>query len=416
MKNIIFIISLLLIGVENLIALGGGAISNETGMSSKVVGHGFAFAGVADDASAVYYNPAGLTQLEGWQLQLGGSVVDLNTDHRSQSGVNEKMKNNPVAVPYFYIANSHNKWAYGVGVNSPFGLITKWADNSFSKYWATESEVLMYMVNPTLAYRVSDSLSVGGGVDFVNIYSTKLESKVFGSPDGSAILEGDGTGWGYNVAAHWKANQKHSFGLTYRSGVNVPIKGDVHLSDLNGLSAVVFGGGSYESPATTEIKLPQSVLFGYGFKPSEKLTLFLDYQFMAWNTTESTDFNYANDNPYLTHSIRRDWKNTHNAGLGVEWQTNQHVTLRSGLMAYERVVPSYTLETSLPDSSRWVLTLGSGFKFGSTTLDIAYNAIFFTPRSIANSQGSPLSDLTGNYDTMINVFSLGITQKWGGSN
>jgi long-chain fatty acid transport protein len=416
-------------GLNLLFALGGAALGNQAGISTRIMSLGYSFSGVSDDASAIFFNPGGLTQVKGLNLMTGASVLNLATEHTSTAGTNDEMESNTPFVPYFYssYSNPNSRWAYGLGINSPFGLITEWKDDSFSKYYATKSQLLMYVINPTIAYSFTDSLSFGAGIDYFNVYDTELNARVFnvdsllipGSPtgDGNSKLSGDGTAWGYNFGAHWRANDKHSFGLSYRSQVNVPVEGTVELSNLQDGTAFAFNGlslgSTYKSDVTTEFKFPQSVLFGYGFKPSEKMTLYADYEWVNWAIVEETKFNFSNNNANLTQSINRDWKNSNNVGIGLEYKANQRVDLRVGGFLYERVIPSSTLEASLPESGRFGLTTGVGLHFGNASIDLGYNAIFFNDRDVDNNQGNVFGSLDGKYETFINVFSTGVSYKWG---
>jgi long-chain fatty acid transport protein len=274
----------------------------------------------------------------------------------------------------------------------------------------------MYDVNPTIAYAVNDKFSLGGGIDFFNVFDVELNQRVPGAPDGSGRFSGDGTGWGYNLALHWKPVSKHTFGLSYRSQVNVIIEGDTELKDVTApLNAFLGGASSYKTGAATEVKFPQSVLLGYGFRPNDRWTIFADYEWVNWSSTNETKFTYDQNNALLPQTIARDWKSTNNLGLGAEWKVNETMDFRFGGLVYERVVPSGTLESSIPDSSRWVLTLGPGFHFGNMSLDLGYNAIFFNSRSVDNNAGNAFASMDGKYETFINVFSVGVSQKWGGS-
>ncbi len=431
MNNRIIVSLLILLSMStNVFALGSGALSNETGINAKVTGHGYAVAGAVDDASAVFYNPASMVNVKGAQLMYGASVLDINTEHASTTGQKDKTADNLPVTPYFYFTYSKvdSPWAFGVGVNSPFGLISEWKDNSSFKYYATESKLMMYQITPAVAYQVSGEFSVAGGVNFFNVFDTELNQKVFnldsglipGSPtgDGDSKLTGDGTGLGYNLSAHWKPSDIHSFGLTYRSQVNVPVEGDVHLSNLQDGTAFGFNGASlastYDSGATTEFKFPQSVLLGYGYRPNEKWTIYTDYEWVNWNVVENLDFNYSNDNTNLTHRVARNWKNSNNFGAGAEYSATEHVDLRFGALVYERVIPEGTYEATVPESGRYALTLGSGYHAGGFAIDFSYSAIFLNDKTINNGAGSTVASMDGKYETMINTIALGVSHKFGG--
>lgn len=405
-------------------AVGSAAFGNLSGTSAKVTAHGYAFVGVADDPSAVFYNPAGLVNLDGWNIATGLSVIDFESEHSRVGTQTDKMDNNIEAAPYFYLTYTrpNSRWAYGLGINSPFGLSTKWKDDSFSKYHATESKLKMYSVNPSFAYRIDSKFSFGGGIDFFNVFDLELQQKIInldsplipGSPtgDGDGTVSGDGIGWGYNLGALFKANDRHSFGLSYRSQVNVSIDGETKVSNLEDATAFAFGGASFRTETTSEVKFPQSILIGWGYKPSNKVTWFLDYEWVDWHSTKETRFNHKDNNANLAQRIDRDWRDTSNVGFGLEFWVKPTVALRSGFLVYEAVIPSNKLESSLPDTGRWALTFGPGFRFGNFSLDLNYQAVFFDDQSIDTTQGSAIANLDGDYDGFISVGSLGAAYKW----
>ncbi|OVE76671.1 hypothetical protein BVX98_05140 [bacterium F11] len=405
--------------------VGSGALGNQAGISTKATAHGFSFAGVADDPSAVFYNPAGLVQVKGIQAILGATVLDIKTEHATLAGIKDTTASNLPLVPNFYLSWSDidSPWAFGLGVYSPFGLITEWKDDSFAQYYATESKLLMYAVNPTVAFAVNDHLFFGAGLDFFNVYDVELNQKVIdisgGGTEGDGKLSADGTGWGYNLGVLWKPHEKHSLGLAYRSQVNVVVEGETTVTNIPAVTAgALFGGASsFKTGTSSEFKFPQSVLLGYGFRPSGRWTIFADYEWVNWTTVEETKFNYEQNALGLTQSVPRNWKSTNNLGVGAEWAMSEVVDLRFGGLVYEQVVPSSTLEAAVPDSSRWALTFGTGIHLGNTTLDFGYNAIFFNDRSINNDQEDTVFasySQDGEYKTFINVFSFGVSQKWGG--
>ena len=111
----------------------------------------------------------------------------------------------------------------------------------------------------------------------------------------------------------------------------------------------------------------------------------------------------------------RKWDNSNNLGLGTEYRANDMFDIRGGLGWYEQVIPDQTFETQIPSAGRWFLTLGTGIHLGKTTIDLGYNAVFFRDRDINNDVGNGIGvDIDGKYETMVNIFYLGLKQKWGG--
>lgn len=414
-KNKWFILFAILFSPSILFALGAGGISNETGVSARALAYGYSFAGLADDASAIWFNPAGLTQVKGFQLMTGVAVLKIDSEHTSMSGVKDRMAPNTPVAPNFYISYSgeSSPFAMGIGVNAPFGLITEWKDDSsFSRFYATKSKVLMYNLNPTLAYAINEKISIGGGLDYFNLYDTELDRKSYQAPfpSGSSSISGDGTGWGYNFGVHWIPLENHMFGISYRSQVNVPIKGTSEIKGSTGATLL-------KTDVTTELKFPQSITLGYAFKPNQKWILTTDYEWMNWSVVDKTKFNFSQyqANLHGPDTIQRNWRSTNNIGFGAQYKLNKLTDLRFGSFIFERVIPSENLEATLPESSRFGITLGSGFHFRNITIDIGYNAIFFNDRNINNgNEIAGLYSQDGKFKTMINVFSLGFSQKWGG--
>lgn len=404
-------------------ALSSGAMANATATGAKAAGHGFAFSGVADDPSAVWFNPAGMVQVPGFQTTAGVTVIHLHASHEDEAGHVDTMASKYPVIPYFYLTATpaESKWSFGLGVNSPYGLASEWRDDSFSRFYATRSNLFMYAINPNVAYAVNDKFSVAVGADYFNAFDVELNSLV--SPltasgsTGRSKLEGDGDGWGYNAAMLWKPVEKHSFGLSYRSQVNVPVKGSVNVS---GLDAAYGGFGvatSFSSGVSSEFKFPQTVTLGYGFKPNDRWTIYTDYEWANWNVVDETHINYDSSNAVLAQNtnIPRHWKNSNNFGAGAQLKANERWDFRFGGLIYERVIPDGSIEASLPESSRWMLAAGTGYHFKSTTIDFAVGDVVYNSRHLDNSSmGAANVSQDGTYKTHAPFASLSVTQKWGG--
>ncbi|MCJ7500818.1 outer membrane protein transport protein, partial [bacterium] len=145
-------------------AAAGGFRIPEAG--AKAMGFGNAFVGMADDPSAVQFNPAGITQLEGNRIQAGVTSVSTHNDYTDLGGTKTSAEDGSFMPPSFYYTNhlGEGQWWIGLGVTAPFGLGTEWKVGSFN-YVATETLIEMVKINPSAAYRVNDQWSVGFGID-----------------------------------------------------------------------------------------------------------------------------------------------------------------------------------------------------------------------------------------------------------
>ena len=202
---------------------------------AKAMGMGFAFTAQADDPSAIYFNPAGLTQLKGNNLKLGVTYVKENggtfsgtTPLTGGAQVSETQKDLDFYIPNFFYANSNPStgFAWGVGVYAPFGLGQEYENRntSYFRNQITKIDLQTIVVNPTIAFKINEALSVGAGIDF--LYGKAELQKtgvVFLGPAVGNLnlynldLEGDGTAWGYNFGILVAASKEVKIGFNYRS-------------------------------------------------------------------------------------------------------------------------------------------------------------------------------------------------------
>ncbi|MGA1863286.1 outer membrane protein transport protein [Deferribacter thermophilus] len=212
---------------------------NEQG--AKALGMGGAFVAQADDPSAVYFNPAGITQLERMQLSLGFSPIHPYATFESDStGQSTDAKDKTFYIPNFYATlQTTDKIWVGLGVFSNFGLATEWPDNWKGRYivGGTKAEVVTLTINPNIAYKINDKLSIAAGIDIQRMDVT-LENKIWqgfhgvGVEDANSELKGtDDWAYGWNVALHYKITENWKFGMSYRSKIKHEFKDGTHNLD-----------------------------------------------------------------------------------------------------------------------------------------------------------------------------------------
>ena len=337
---------LLSLGVTSqAFGVGASAFSTQF-VGAKALGQGNAFVAEADDPSAVYLNPAGITQLKRTQISVGGTFLVSDTSRTGNNVPDDNMKSQLSAIPNFYATTPLPSWgekkmAAGIGLTSPYGLTTEWAPTSSVRYVSTLSTFEMLNISPTFAMDVMSNLSLGAGIDYVNLINTTAQSQVPDqggtAPDGTSKLSGHGSGWGYNVGALYKPTDKHSFGLTYRSQVKVPIKGSVDLTNISPTNQALFNFASanYTATAHSSVILPASILGGYAFKPTDQWTLLLDYEWTQWNVMQNQDVAFDETDPnrltLLTggtgpnanvNRTVRNWHNVSAVGGGANYKIN----------------------------------------------------------------------------------------------
>lgn len=416
-------------------AVGAAGLTSQF-VGTKALGQANAFVAQADDPSAIYFNPAGLTQLPGTQASVGAALLAPSIS-RSGAGVAEDSTASQLsALPMFYLTHAMNSSSdkpivLGVGLNSPFGLTTEWSNTSSVRYVTTKSEFKVINVNPTVAMQVMPQLSIGLGANYLNLMNTTSSSMVNqqanGSSDGTQKLSGHGDGWGFNAGVHYKPSSAHSFGVSYRSQVKVPIKGSVELGGLDATNQTTynFTADTYESDATSSFTLPQSVIAGYSFRPNDRWVINFDYEWTQWNVFQEQRVAFSETDPdrlaFLTNGgpanesiTARQWRNVSSLATGLEYKISPEWQARGGYAYYQRTVPNDTYNPDIPDAAVHNVSVGLSRLWKSITIDAAFMAYIYDNRTITNTVGTSVgASVNGTYEAFIPGGSISLTYRFG---
>ncbi|MBU1912347.1 MAG: outer membrane protein transport protein, partial [Candidatus Omnitrophica bacterium] len=285
--------------------LGSGGYRNEV-VDAEAAGKGFCFTAQADNPSAVHYNPAGLTQLKGSQVTVGYvfEAPMFSVDSKA-TGDNVNMQKQVFYLPnvYFVTELKNENLRFGFGANSPYGLSTDWSNDSYTQYLSTESNVTMMNYNPTVAYKVNDFVSVGAGIDFftADVNKHRVVSPALSATGGDFQLKASDESWGYNFGLLLKPSEKHRIGISYRSEIDLTLKGTVSLDGLTDIAPyfanTVFGGSSYTTAVESKSTIPRSIALGYAYQPNNKWTIEADVEWTDWSCVEEEFLTYPNETP-----------------------------------------------------------------------------------------------------------------------
>lgn len=423
--SIIFTIGLIFSFPTFCFAAGSGGFRIEM-VDAEALGKGVAFAGEADNASAVFYNPAGLTQLKGNHVSLGLGLVAPSVTHESFAGVKTDMGRQEFWIPDIFVVSDFGleKFVFGLGGSSNWGTGTEWSDTSFSRYVATRSDVNNSDLMFTGAYKVNDQLSLGLSVD--HDYSVVNKSKKLlqtGGPDGDFQLKGKGHGWGHRVAMLYEFNDQHQIGLQYRSPIEENYRGKTYLTGLTNDDPfapynAIFGGSSYETEISSESELPQSAVAGYSFTPNDKWTVNFDLEWMDWSSIEQELIEFQDEQRasalavlYTGNPAPKDWNSVWSTAFGTEYKWNDQLRLRGGYFFHQSPIPDENFHTNLPDSNSHSIAVGFGYDLNDkTTVDFAYSHMFFVDRTVNGSTAG--STINGTYEEGINLVQLTVNRKF----
>ncbi len=327
------------------------------------------------DASAVAYNPAAITELEGLQVMVGSEFVipystisgvnDITGQHFSRKGDDALF-----IIPHGYVTyKMSDKISFGVGMFSRFGLGNEYPETWDGRYNMTYAYLLTSTINPNVAWRVNDNLSLAAGIE-ISASEVTLEQMVpsdFG--DLRSKLKSDlAYAFGFNLAAHYRFNEQWSAGLTYRSAISYDYEGTQDLKMQNGYQV-----GTYKGETT--INLPQEVKLAVAYAPTEELSFEAGVAWYGWSHYNHLNLHYdANGGPGGVAMIPnpKSWNDTWMYSLSVEYAFNEWLDLRAGISYETAAVNQYYAEYIVPSSGRFKYSVGAGFHKDAWALDLAY--------------------------------------------
>jgi long-chain fatty acid transport protein len=379
---------------------------------ARATAQGEAFIAQADDASAVYYNPAGMTQLKGFHSAAG--VYALFPSSRFNGAAGKAEMNVESYSPHFYNVADFGleDWRFGLGINAPYGNAVNYGPNGPFRYTVTESYLKIVNITPTVAYRINDQWSVGAGL---NIYRghTGVERAVswapFPVPDSRFKFEGEGYGLGGTAGVLFKLNERHSFGLAYRSPFQIQMEGHAQLdgSPLPGNNG----------PVHTEARMqfPQSATLGYAFRPIKDLKLEFDLEWTNWDMVNDVRMRSkaplfdANLNPGPATTLSFDWMDSFFYEFGLQYDISDHWALRAGYIFSENSVPNRTFSPTVLDADRHVFSIGGGCAFRHINVDVVYQYTMVEERTVTTSA---ITAANGTWDSQSHAILLTGTIKF----
>jgi len=365
---------------------------------AKAMGMGFAFTAQADDPSAIYYNPAGLTQLKGNNIMIGATYLRLNgaeftgtTPLTGGATASETQKSLDFIIPnaYYTRTTSDGYISYGVGIFSPFGLGQEYENKNTSIFrnQITKIDLMTVVVNPTIAFKINEYLSVGAGIDWM-WGKAKLEKTPVASVGNlyNSELKGDGDAWGYNFGLLLKPTENFRIGANYRSPFTLKIKdADVNISNTNpAYASGLLGATPSSTKADATVAMPATFALGAAYTIG-KLTVEADADWTFWHSFSSLPITIQNPVPTLpSTSNPTQWEDVVAFRLGVEYRVTDPLSLRAGFVYDPTPVPASTMGPMLPDSTKLDYMVGAGYKIGAWTIDVAGMYIDKKDRTVSN--------------------------------
>ncbi|MBS0578535.1 MAG: outer membrane protein transport protein [Proteobacteria bacterium] len=374
-------------------------------------GLGVAYSGLAaasQDASIVFWNPAGMSSLPGSDIAVVANYLVPSFRFKSSGSTYDGFGDGGNAgvstlVPALYVKTSLTpSVAVGLAVNSPFGLSTDWNSQWAGMFYAVKSKVETLNVNPAISYKVNDVLSLGAGVSYQRLKATLTQAVTPLIPTAQGRLDGSDWAWGWNLGVLLDFGQGTRVGATYRSAANNSIRGDLsfNTASLAPLNAT----------AQASLKLPQTASLGVAQQFGSKLRALIDYSWTGWNSISSLAV-IATSGPLAGQPVVDDalnFKSSWRVGLGLEYRLVPAWLLRGGL-AYDRSPVEDAFRTPrLPDNDRKWLAVGARWEPSSDwSVDLGYAYLWVKDGpSELTSPGPVPGALLGTYTSNTSILGV----------
>jgi len=439
-----------LISLALLLAVSSASFASGFALiEQSVSGLGNAFAGgaaSAEDATTVFYNPAGMSRIQDTEALAAFHVIvpsakftNQNSTHATTlplTGNDGGDGADAAIVPNLYIVKPiSDKATFGLGINSPFGLVTEYNETWVGRYHALKSDLMSININPSMSWKITDKLSIGAGlsamyidanlsqmVDF-GLIAYSFSSGALGVPqaqDGKADLNADDWAYGYNIGALYEFDQNTRVGFAYRSKVHAKLEGSADFTIPTSVSTLPAGVGAGISAAfadtgvTGKITLPATASLSIYSKVTDNLALMADVTWTEWSSFQELVFDFAN--PLATDSVTPEkWDDTWRYSAGVSYDYNDSLVLRGGLAFDETPMKDNYRTPRIPGNDRFWISGGAGYKYSDNlTVDFAYAHLFVKDATInlVSAENTAKGYLTGSFENSVDIASIQLSYKF----
>ncbi len=449
------------LAVACAIAIAGGASNTYASsfqlqeQSASLLGTAFSgTAAAADDASVIFYNPAGMSRLKQSEVTVVATGINIKSEFSNDASV--AAFGQPLGseggdaggwnfVPSAYAAIPVNdKLAFGFGINAPFGLELDYDGDGMQRFQARRSMIKTYNFNPAMSYRITDHITLGLGVDYQHIKAELSNSVNYsavvaqglqqlvtagqippaGLPgllaanaglEGYTRLRGTDNAWGYNLGLLFDLSDTSRLGLSYRSAMSYTVDGNVTFSAPTasnpvgaGIIASASGTGGPLAPGnvSVDLKLPDTAVASFVQEFGDQWELTADIGWTGWSTVQ--ELRVVRDNGAVLSLTPERWDDTWRYAVGGAFKVNPNFKLRAGLAYDQTPVPSSTRTPRLPDESRRWIAVGANWTSGPVVVDVGYAHLFVKDASLNQNAGNTVAygQLVGKQTSSIDIVAV----------
>ncbi len=399
---------------SNTVSAAGFALIEQ---SASSIGNAYAgAAAVAEDASTIFFNPAGMTYVQGTQLvgALHFIKPNIKFDNKgSSSGSGRPLGDEGgdagswAFLPNFYYKRDLSETVkFGFGINTPFGLKTEYDRNWIGRFQGVKSDLKTININPSLAFKINDQLSLGFGLSAMYAEAQLTRAVNLGAAESFADIKGKDWGFGYNLGAIYQMTQDTRVGLAYRSKVHQHLDGK---AKFDGAAAV------NNSEVTADATLPESLSFSAFSSLNQDWDLLADVTWTRWSQFQELRIKRNNDTTLTV--TPEHWRNVIRYSLGVNYKYSDTLKLRAGVAYDEEPISTEFRTVRIPGNDRKWLSMGASYQYTpSTKFDVGYAHLFISDTKIDDNQTAtlPLGNgrVRGEYKGHADILSVQLTHNF----
>jgi long-chain fatty acid transport protein len=392
-----------------------GAGFSLTEQSAEGVGMASAVSASTSEPAAVWYNPAALATMPGYQASVSGVLYLGQPSFSPRDGgatIDAKPTRQPVPA-FFATGRVSDRVGVGLGLYVPFGLGIAWPDDWVGREYGIKSSITTLDINPVASVRVHPRLSLAVGLDLMRSAVDITNGLPAAIGGGTVRIAGATWGVGANAAVLYRAlPEKLHFAATYRSRVTLSFSGRAHFV----VNEPVFTSSLFDQPGTATITLPDVIQLGVMFRPRRHLTLELDANVVLWSAYKKIPLDFA-DPKTPDSAFYPNYHDQVSLRLGVDWRTPvRGLHLRGGFIFDQNPAPSSGLSPTLPDSNALDVCLGFGWAWRPLRADLGYMLVMYLPSKARHptDPATPPQSPEGTYRTMAHLLGLTLTWRYGG--
>ena len=368
-----------------------------------VVARGDANVATADRPSDVYYNAAGLSQIDTIDFSSGFYVLTPSVSYSRQGGPSVSETQTTYPLPSFFIAEpvtamNGEHLTVGLGLYSPYGLSSKWPDSTGFRTLATENSIEYYTGSFAVGVPLAPGLSLGAALQF-NHQHVDLNRGLGYTPTDRFHFAGDGHALSYDLGLLWTPVPEHSFGLNFQSKTNFGINGTANLDPL---------GVSFTGHA--DWVYPEDITVGYSYRPTPDWNVEFDVDRTNWSRLKNVVLYSPSFAPTV---IPFNWRASEYFNLGATHYWRSGWSLSGGIERSTSSVPVASFAPSLVDPTRWLWSAGGSYKWGRVEFDFLLQLSPKEEVDISGTASSPAGqNANGQYFAHLWAFGVGTRYRF----